>query len=50
MFGERSIERILGELEACHRANPGQHVRLIGYDNYAQSQGTAFIVYRASGR
>jgi ribulose-bisphosphate carboxylase small chain len=47
-FGERSIERILAELEACHRANPGHLVRLLGYDNYTQSQGTAFIVYRAT--
>jgi len=46
-FGERSVDRILAELEACHRANPGHHVRLVGYDNYSQSQGTAFIVYRA---
>ena len=46
-FGETSVERILAELEACHRANPGMHVRLLGYDNYAQSQGTAFVVYRA---
>jgi ribulose-bisphosphate carboxylase small chain len=49
-FGEKSVERILAELEACHRANPGHHVRLIGYDNYAQSQGMAFVVYRAGGR
>ena len=46
-FGERSVDRILGEIEACHRQNPGHHVRLVGYDNYSQSQGTAFIVYRA---
>jgi hypothetical protein len=25
-------------------------VRLLGYDNYTQSQGTAFIVYRAGAR
>jgi ribulose-bisphosphate carboxylase small chain len=50
IFGERSVERILAELEACHRANPGHHVRLLGYDNYTQSQGTAFIVYRAGAR
>lgn len=49
-FGETSVDRILGELEACHRANPGHHVRLLGYDNYTQSQGTAFIVYRAGSR
>jgi ribulose-bisphosphate carboxylase small chain len=46
-FGEKSVEKILSEIEACHRANPGQHVRLVGYDNYAQCQGTAFIVHRA---
>ncbi len=45
-FGETSVERVVAELEACHRANPGHLVRLLGYDNYAQSQGTAFIVYR----
>jgi ribulose-bisphosphate carboxylase small chain len=50
MFGEKSVDRILGELEACHRANPGHHVRLLGYDNFTQSQGTAFIVYRAGAR
>jgi ribulose-bisphosphate carboxylase small chain len=49
-FGEKSVERIMSECESCHRANPGMHVRLIGYDNYAQSQGTAFIVYRAGAR
>jgi len=47
LFGEKSVEKVLAELEACHRANPGFHVRLLGYDNYTQSQGTAFIVYRA---
>ena len=46
-FGERSVAKITAELEACRRANPGHHVRLVGYDNYSQSQGTAFIVFRA---
>jgi ribulose-bisphosphate carboxylase small chain len=49
LFGERSVDRVLAELEACHRANPGHHVRLLGYDNYMQSQGTAFIVHRGGG-
>jgi ribulose-bisphosphate carboxylase small chain len=49
-FGEKSVERVIAELEACHRAIPGQHVRLVGYDNYTQSQGTAFIVFRAGSR
>lgn len=50
LFGTKSVEHVLSELEACHRANPGQHVRLIAYDNYAQSQGMAFVVYRANER
>src|SRR5574340_1561412 len=28
MFGETDIDRILGEAEACHKANPNNHVRL----------------------
>lgn len=46
-FGTKSVELVLSELEACRRANPGMHVRFIAYDNYAQSQGMAFVVYRA---
>ena len=46
MFGEQSVDVVLNELEACHREYPDHHVRLIGYDNYTQSQGTAFVVFR----
>ena len=46
MFGERNVNRILGEAEACRDANPGHHVRLIGYDNHAQSQGMAMVIFR----
>lgn len=46
MFGETDVDRILAELEACHKANPNHHVRLIGYDNYKQSQGANMVVYR----
>lgn len=50
LFGERSVDRVLAEIEACHRANPNHDVRLLGYDNYTQSQGTSFIVHRAGAR
>ena len=46
MFGEQSVDTVLAEVEACHREYPVHHIRLIGYDNYTQSQGTAFVVYR----
>lgn len=48
MFGEQSVDHVLAELEACRREYPGHHVRMIGYDNYAQSQGTAFVVFRGA--
>lgn len=48
MFGEQSVDTVLNELEACKREYPGHHIRLIGYDNYTQSQGTAFVVYRGN--
>jgi ribulose-bisphosphate carboxylase small chain len=48
MFGETDVDRILAEAEACHKANPRHHVRLIGYDNFRQSQGTAMVIYRGA--
>lgn len=44
-FGEQDINSVMAELEACHRAYPNHHVRLLGYDNYTQCQGTCFVVY-----
>ncbi len=47
MFGETDVDKILSEAQACHEANPGNHVRLIGYDNDAQTQGAAMVIFRA---
>ncbi|HSH06189.1 MAG TPA: ribulose bisphosphate carboxylase small subunit [Burkholderiales bacterium] len=46
LFGETDVDRIIAECEACHKANPGNHVRLIGYDNATQSQGASMVIYR----
>jgi ribulose-bisphosphate carboxylase small chain len=46
MFGETNVDRILAEADACHKANPDNHIRLVGYDNYKQSQGAAMVIYR----
>ncbi len=46
MFGETDVDRILAEAEACHRTYPIHHVRLIGHDNYHQTQGAAMVIYR----
>ena len=46
MFGETDVDRILSEAEACRKANPKHLVKLIGYDNIRQTQGTAMLIYR----
>jgi len=40
------VDAILQELEACHRTHPRHHIRLMGYEDYARRQDTAFVVYR----
>ncbi len=47
MFGETDVDRIIEEIELCKKANPGNHVRLVGYDNYKQSQGANMVIYKA---
>ncbi|HEY6897341.1 MAG TPA: ribulose bisphosphate carboxylase small subunit [Rhodocyclaceae bacterium] len=46
MFGETDVDAILAEAEACHKANPDNHVRLVGYDNFKQTKGAEMVVYR----
>ncbi|SIO42588.1 ribulose 1,5-bisphosphate carboxylase small subunit [Rhodovulum sp. ES.010] len=48
MFGETDVDAILAEIKACAEANPGNHVRLIGYNNYTQSQGANMVVIRGN--
>ncbi len=46
MFGETDVARVVAEAAACKKANPNNHVRLVGYDNFKQSQGAAMVIYR----
>ena len=46
MFGETDIDAILAEVEACHKAHPNNHVRLLGLDNFAQCAGASMVIYR----
>jgi len=46
LFGETDVDAILAEAEACHKEHPNNHVRLVGFDNYAQSQGANMVIYR----
>jgi ribulose-bisphosphate carboxylase small chain len=45
MFGQQDVNVVAAEIDACHRAYPDHHIRLIGYDNYTQSQGVCFVVH-----
>ena len=46
MFGETDVDHILAEIEACHKAHPHNHVRLVGYDNFKQTKGAEMVVIR----
>jgi len=46
MFGETSADVVLAEAEACRKANPGNHVRLVGYDKLRQTQGASLVIHR----
>ena len=46
MFGETDVDAILAECEACHKAHPANHVRLLGLDNFAQCAGASMVIYR----
>jgi ribulose-bisphosphate carboxylase small chain len=46
MFGETDPEVVMAEIEACREANPGDHVRLVAYDQKRQTQGLAVVVHR----
>jgi ribulose-bisphosphate carboxylase small chain len=46
MFGETDVDAIFAEIEKCKQAHPNNHVRLLGFDNFAQSAGAAMVVHR----
>jgi len=48
-FGLQDAEVVLDEVESCRRAYPDHLIRVIGYDNYTQSQGHSLVVYRPRG-
>ncbi|AGA34628.1 Ribulose bisphosphate carboxylase small chain [Thioalkalivibrio nitratireducens DSM 14787] len=48
-FGDTDLGHVVAELEACRRAYPDHHIRLLGYDAYAQTQGASFVVYEGRG-
>ena len=41
-----NVDTIIAELEACKKAHPDNHIRLLGFNNFAQSAGAAMVIYR----
>jgi ribulose-bisphosphate carboxylase small chain len=48
LFGESSIDTVVGELMACRNAHKRHHVRVIGYDNKRQTQGLNMLAFRGA--
>jgi ribulose-bisphosphate carboxylase small chain len=36
------------KLPMFHNAHPGNHVRLLGFDNFAQCAGASMVIYRGN--
>jgi len=47
LFGERDVDAILAEAEACKKAYPGHHVRINANDRYKQVAAFSLVVRRA---
>jgi ribulose-bisphosphate carboxylase small chain len=41
-----SPDAVMVEIDQCAAANPGAHIKLVGYDSIRQGQVVAFIVRR----
>lgn len=48
LFGMDSTDAVMAELNACRNANPGHHIRLMGYDNRRQTLGLSYVVFPAA--
>ena len=49
LFDVHDSERVLEAIQDCRRANPGDFVRVNGYDSRRQGQVASFVVYRPAG-
>jgi ribulose-bisphosphate carboxylase small chain len=48
LFGETDPDAVIAEATACRAANPGDHVRITGYNGRRQTQGLSVVVHRGS--
>ena len=45
-FGASTTAEVMAEVDACRRARPHDHVRLVAYDARRQTRGLVFAVQR----
>ncbi len=46
LFDVRDSDLVLEAIQDCRRVNPGDYVRVNGYDSKRQGQVSSFVVYR----
>lgn len=46
LWGAKSAEEVMAEVEECKKANPGAVIKIVGYDNIRQCQVMAFVVHK----
>jgi ribulose-bisphosphate carboxylase small chain len=49
MFAAADPAVVLGELEACRRANPDAYIKINGYDRVRQGQVISFVAVQPGG-
>ncbi len=50
LFGARSTQEVLSEVQACRSEYPDSFVRVVGFDNVKQCQILSFIVHKPGAR
>jgi len=50
LFGARSVQEIMVEIQACRQENPQCYIRVMGFDNVKQCQVLSFIVHKPNTR
>ncbi|HSF74241.1 ribulose bisphosphate carboxylase small subunit [Microcoleus sp. N9_B4] len=50
LFGARSVQEIMAEIQSCRQENPTCYIRVMGFDNVKQCQVLSFIVHKPNTR
>lgn len=46
LFGARSTQEVLNEVQSCRSQYPSNYIRVVGFDNIKQCQILSFIVHK----